>query len=135
MLAPPTGGCATVPRMSRVSKGFWLDPEILESAAACKLRGLVWIYGRPVPVILEFAAWSKAQSELGVCPRSLAWPVGTVGYVRRVLAALETMSNALCSSARTLDVPCQRAPEPANYRARLAPLSGAGIIGVLVTKS
>jgi len=128
-------GVRPSPRMARVSKGFWLDSEILESAAACKLHGLVWTYGRPVPVILEFAAWSKAQSELGVCPRSLAWPVGTVGYVRRVVAALETMSNALSSSARTLDVPCQRVQEPANYRARLAPLSGAGIVGVLATKS
>jgi hypothetical protein len=115
-------GMRPSPRMARVSKGFWLDSEILDSFAALKVHGFVWTYGRPVPVILEFAAWSKTQSELGVCPRSIAWPVGTVRYVRRVLVALETMSDALCSSTHTLDVPCQRAPQPANHRESVAPL-------------
>ena len=122
-------------RMARVSPGFWLDSEILDSATALKVHGVVWTCGRPVPVILEFSEWSKTQSELGVCPRSLAWPVGTVRYVRRVLVALESMSEALCSSTHTVDVPCQRAPKSANYRESLAPLSGAGVIGVLATKS
>ena len=121
-------GMRPSPRMARVSKGFWLDSEILDSAASLKVHGLVWTYGRPVRVILEFAVWSKTQSELGVCPRSLVWPVGTVRYVRRVLVALESMSEALCSSTHTLDVPCHRASEPANYREGLAPLSGAGVI-------
>ena len=50
-----------------MSKGFWLDSEPSDSAAAPKVHGFVWTYGRPVPVTLEFTEWSKTQSELGVC--------------------------------------------------------------------
>ena len=108
-------------RMARVSKGFWLDSELSDSAAAPKVHGFVWTYGRPVPVTLEFTEWSKTQSELGVCPRSLTWPVGTVRYVNRVLLALENMSEELCSSTHTVKVRCQREPKPADYRESLTP--------------
>ncbi len=123
-------------RMARVSQGFWLDSETLDSAVALKvLRGLVWTYGRPVPVILEFAEWSRTQSELGVSPRGLSWPVGTERYVRRVLLALESMSEALRLSTQPVDVLRQRGPKAATYRESLAPVPGGGVIGVLASKS
>jgi hypothetical protein len=89
-------------RLVRVGTGFWLASNararIVAPHTAYEVRGVMWIGGRPVPLILEFAGWSKTQSELGMCPGSLSWPVGTDRYVRRVRAALEDMSQALSSS-------------------------------------
>jgi hypothetical protein len=117
-----------------VRKGFWLDPETRDSASTLKMHGVVWAYGRPVPVILEFTAWSKTKSEVGVCPRTLAWPVGTAGYVRVVLLALGSMSEALCAWAHAV-VSIPPAPVPAGYRESLAPRSTSSVIAVLATKA
>jgi hypothetical protein len=81
----------------RVSRGFWLASETHDLAAEYVVRGVVWIYGRPVPVIMEFTPWSETRSEVGVSPRTLAWPVGTERYVRRVLVALDSVDQGLCS--------------------------------------
>jgi hypothetical protein len=85
-------------RVVRVGRGCWLSSEARVSSAEYEVDGLVWSCGRPVSFILEFAGWSKTQSEVGVSPRSLSWPVGTVPYVRRVRAALESIGVALSSS-------------------------------------
>lgn len=98
--------------MVRVNGGFWLASDAADSTAAYKVRGLVWTCGRPVQIILEFAGWSKTQSELGVCPRSLLWPVGTERYIRRVMAALECMSHTLRSCTHQVGAPREPAMEP-----------------------
>lgn len=96
-------------RMARASKGFWLASAATDSAVAYEVRGLAWTCGRPVPVILEFAEWSATQSEVGVSPRSLLWPVGTGAYFRRVTAALENIGRSLYAATDRGDVPreCQ----------------------------
>lgn len=96
-------------RMVRVHGGFWLAADAADSVAAYEVRGLVWTCGRPVQVILEFAGWSKTESEVGVCPHSLLWPVGSELYVGRVVAALESVSRALRSSAYQTAAPSERA--------------------------
>lgn len=109
-------------RMVRVSSGFWLasdTSDACDSAIAYEVRGLVWTCGRPVPFILEFAEWSRTQSEVGVCPRSLLWPVGTRHYMRRVLAALESMRHTLCVSTHEVDAPCDPATEHADRSERV----------------
>jgi hypothetical protein len=106
-------------RMVRVRCGFWLASEALDSISAYEVRGLVWTCGRPVPVIVEFAEWSKAQSEVGVCPRSLLWPVGTEHYIRGVMAALESVSHTLRPSTHQVDASCERAMEPADHSKRV----------------
>jgi hypothetical protein len=106
-------------RMVRASRGFWLAPGASDSPAAYEVRGLMWTCGRPVPLILEFTEWSKTQSEVGVCPRSLLWPVGTAQYIRRVMAALESLTQTLCSSTVQVDTPYERATEPADRAERI----------------
>jgi hypothetical protein len=91
--------------MVRACKGFWLGEQTPDLAAAYAARGLVWTDGRPVPVILECTQWSESESELGVYPRTLGWPVGTARYARRVLAALDDISEALYSSRRKAMIP------------------------------
>jgi hypothetical protein len=97
------------PRSVRVSYGFWLDSNAVagsaDSVQLYDVRGVVWTSGRPVPVILEFSVWSETQSEVGVSPRCLSWPVGTDRYVRRVDASLEIISQTLCRSTRQVEIP------------------------------
>jgi hypothetical protein len=91
-------------RIIRVSSGFWLASDALEgdpeTGLAYEVRGVVWVCGRPVPLILEFVQWSKSQCEVGICPTCLSWPVGTDRYVRQVRAAIEHTSQMLCAFAR-----------------------------------
>jgi hypothetical protein len=98
-----------VPRTVRVSPRLWLASDAVVGSPdwtwVYKARGLVWIGARPVLLSLEFSKWSETQSEVGVCPRSLSWPVGTDRYRRRVLAALEVISQALCSSTQQVHLP------------------------------
>ena len=98
--------------------GFWLTSDALDSISAYEVRGLVWACGRPVPVFVEFVEWSKTQSEVGVCPRSLSWPVGTQPYVRGVTAALESVSHTLHSNTY-VDAPCERSMEPVDRPERV----------------
>ena len=97
------------PRLVRVSYGFWLDSNAVvgnsDTLRLYDVRGVLWTSGRPVPVILEFFGWSETQSEVGVGPRCLSWPVGTDRYVRRVEASLEIISETLCWSTRQVEVP------------------------------
>ncbi len=98
-----------VPRTVRVSHGLWLaaDPVAgsAEGSRVYAVRGVAWVGPRPVPLSLEFTKWSDTRSEVGVCPRSLSWPVGTDRYMRRVHTALEVISDALCASTRRVNVP------------------------------
>ena len=100
-------------RTIRVSRGFWLASDATGSAHAYDVRGVVWTSGRPVPLILEFSQWSATQSEVGICPRSLLWPVGSDRYVRRVMAVLENVSHTLYRSMLQVDAPSESATEPA----------------------
>ena len=108
-------------RLVRVSPGFWLSPDAADSADAYEVRGLMWTWGRPVRVTLEFAGWSRTQSEVGVGPRSPGWPVGSAQYVRRVTTALEGLSRALCPSTGRVDASSGRATESAERRGRMRP--------------
>ncbi len=112
-------------RTARASKGFWLASAATDSAVAYEVRGLIWSCGRPVPVILEFAEWSTTQSEVGVSPRSLTWPVGTGAYFRRVTAALESIGRSLYAATERADVRAdvrrERQTVPAARLERIAP--------------
>ena len=99
--------------------GFWLASDALDSTSAYGVRGLVWSCGRPVPVLVEFVEWSKTQSEVGVCPRSLLWPVGTEQYIRRVVAGLESVSHTLRLSTHQVDAPRKRSMEPSDRSERV----------------
>jgi hypothetical protein len=100
-------------RMVRVSSGFWLASGSTGSAHAYEVDGVVWTSGRPVPLILEFSGWSKTQSEVGICPRSLLWPVGTERYIRRVMAVLENVSHSVYLSTLQVEAPYEPVREPA----------------------
>jgi hypothetical protein len=98
-------GLKSVPwssRVLRLSPGFWLASNAQAGNAtswpAYEVRGLMWLSGRPLPLILEFSGWSSSQSEVGVCPGGLSWPVGTPRYVRRVQRALELTCEELSST-------------------------------------
>ena len=103
-------------RMARVSGGCWLASDPACSCQAYEVRGVIWTCGRPVPIILEFAGWSRTQSEVGISPRTLTWPVGTDRYMGRVMAALESVSRTLYSSTPVVETPYERAAEPALER-------------------
>ncbi len=100
-------------RMARVSSGCWLASDAVRLRQAYEVRGVLWTCGRPVPIILEFEGWSKTQSEVGISPRTLTWPVGTDRYIGRVMAVLESVSHTLYSSTLVVDAPYERAEEPA----------------------
>jgi hypothetical protein len=92
----------------RVSDGFWLASTCVLGCAdenlVYRAQGLAWVGARPVPLGLEFSKWSETESEVGVVPRGLSWPVGTDRYVHRVLAGLEVISQALCPSTRQVSL-------------------------------
>ena len=100
-LGLPTVGVGR--RSVRVSRGFWLSSDAVvrreEHVEQFEVRGVLWTCGRPVPVILEFSPWSKTQSEVGVTPRTLAWPVGAERYQRRVETMLEVVDQTLFAIA------------------------------------
>ncbi len=108
-------------RRVRVSRSFWLASETRDLAEAYVVRGVVWIYGRPVPLIIEFTPWSETQSEVGVCPRALTWPVGTERYVRRVMVALDSVDRGLCSCRHDVGVQSESAPAPVGRPERIWP--------------
>ena len=41
--------------------------------------GILWLWGRPVRVYLEFSIWSRSESQLSLRPAHLGWPVRSRG--------------------------------------------------------
>jgi hypothetical protein len=60
-----------------------LDPHQLYA-----VPGVLWMWGRPVRVSLEFWTWSETLSEVLLRPSGLRWPIQTESYARRVVTTL-----------------------------------------------
>ncbi len=61
--------------------------------------GILWLWGRPVRVYLEFSIWSRSESQLSLRPAHLGWPVRSRGYVLRaktVLDAVDRFTGRTC---------------------------------------
>jgi hypothetical protein len=59
--------------------------------------GVLWLWGRPVRVHLEFSMWSNSDSQLSLRPAHLAWPVRTEGYALRARSVLDDVVDALAA--------------------------------------
>ena len=77
-----------------------------------EVRGTLWDCGRPVPMVLELSQWSDTESEIGLSPRCLSWPVGSERYQRHVKSLLEGLALELTSGAQVLETPRPPLPTP-----------------------
>lgn len=103
---------ATLGRRSiRVGSRFWLAANPHKASSdpleLYRVRGLLWLFGRPIRVMLEFSVWSDTVSEVALRPANLAWPVCTERYGRRAARVLEDVVASVTS---------QRAPLVAHPR-------------------
>jgi hypothetical protein len=73
------------------------EPETrgLSAIQLFQRRGTLWIGFWPVRVHLECTAWSETESELGLRPSNLKWPVRTERYARAGVAILQEIGEAL----------------------------------------
>ena len=92
-------------RFVRAEGGLWLSADADRGTGGRhqlrSIRGLQWISGRPVSVRLELDAWSTDESQLALRPSSLAWPVRTDHYARRVTDAVERVAGHLVAFEAT----------------------------------
>ena len=98
---------ATTPaRRVRLGSRFWLATTRHQASSdpfeLYRVRGLLWLYGRPVRVELEFSIWSDALSQVALRPANLAWPVCTEQYRRRATQALEDVVASVTSHPEPL---------------------------------
>ncbi len=86
-------------RMYRGGPSLWLanEPTDLreEPFPIAELSGLLWISPWPLKVTVEWAPWSDDETEVGLRPNRLAWPVGTDRYWRATRAALAELAASL----------------------------------------
>ena len=87
------------PQYRRLADGLWLstDPEpiIFDAQLLHAIRGVIWMCGRPIRVLLEITRWSSSECEAAIRPMSLAWPVCSDRYDRRVTALLDDIVGTL----------------------------------------
>jgi hypothetical protein len=106
-------------RFRRVGSRCWLattDKGSSDPLELYRLRGIVWMYGRPIRVMLEFSVWSATASQVMLRPAHLAWPVRSERYGRRVAQVLRDV---------VASVTAQPAPLVANpWRKARCPGSG-----------
>ena len=96
----------TPARRVRFGSRFWLATTRRRASSdpleLYRVRGLLWLYGRPVRVELEFSIWSDTLSQVALRPADLAWPVRTERYRRRARQALEDVVTSVTSQCAPL---------------------------------
>jgi hypothetical protein len=93
----------------RFTRRFWLatkpDEASVDPLEYYRVRGIVWLFGRPIRVELAFSIWSDTVSELTLRPATLTWPVCTEHYEIRAVRLLEDVASSVTSMRRpVLDV-------------------------------
>jgi hypothetical protein len=100
----------------RVESRFWLATKGPHEASSdplelYRVRGVLWMFGRPIRVMLEFSIWSNTVSQVALRPAKLTWPVCTERYGRRAAQVLEDVATSLTSqSAPLVARPCEATP-------------------------
>jgi hypothetical protein len=107
----PAGATARV----RCGSRFWLAAKPDEASSdpleLYRVRALLWLFGRPIRVELEFSIWSDTVSQVALRPAKLTWPVCTERYGRRAARVLEDVVTALTSQGAPLVArPCGATP-------------------------
>ena len=111
----------------RVESRFWLATKGPHEASSdplelYRVRGVLWMFGRPIRVTLEFSIWSNAVSQVALRPAKLTWPVCTERYGRRAAQVLEDVAASLISqTAPRIARPCEATP---HFVSDLRPLRG-----------
>jgi hypothetical protein len=62
-----------------------------------RVRGVLWVHGRPTRVTLEFSTWSADACQAALRPARLSWPVQTEHYERRAMGVLEDVVGSVIS--------------------------------------
>jgi hypothetical protein len=113
-------------RSMRVGSHFWLATT--PHRASCdpielyRARGLLWMNGRPIRVMLEFSMWSATVSQVTLRPAHLAWPVQSERYGRRAAQVLEGVVTSLTSQSAPLAA--RSGGEAPRFPVRLPALAG-----------
>ena len=93
-------------RSMRVGNRCWLattpDKGSSDPLELYRLRGIVWMYGRPIRVMLEFSVWSATVSQVMLRPAHLAWPVQSERYGRRAAQVLRDVVASVTSQPAPL---------------------------------
>ena len=102
-------------RSMRAGSRFWLATSPHQRSSdpleLYRIRGLLWMNGRPIRVVLEFSMWSATVSQVALRPAKLTWPVCTERYGRRAARVLEDVATSLISqSAPLVARPCEATP-------------------------
>jgi hypothetical protein len=88
-----------VPGFVRLGPRQWLAEEpqvgVSDPLQVYVVPGVLWLWGRPVRVHLEFSMWSNSDSQLSLRPAHLAWPVRTRSYALRAEAVLDAVVHSL----------------------------------------
>jgi hypothetical protein len=83
----------------RLGHRFWLatQPQVASADPLqfYAVRGILWIAGWPVRVILECSMWSATLSQVAIRPAHLAWPVSSPSYWSRAAAVLDDVIGSL----------------------------------------
>ena len=111
-------------RSLHATKRFWLSTESVarstEFVEQYEVRGVLWTCGRPIPVILDFSQYSTTQSEIGITPCAMSWPVGTECYGHRVKSVLLLLELEVCTYAYLVNVSEKTTRADAPFRPSLA---------------
>jgi hypothetical protein len=89
-------------RLRRFGSGLWLAPKPQAASSSdpfelYRVRGFLWLFGRPIRVMLEFSIWSDAASEVTLRPANLSWPVWTDRFGRKAARVLEAVVASVTS--------------------------------------
>jgi hypothetical protein len=86
-------------RKLHAEPGLWLSKELqppgTDHRILRRIRGTLWVLGRPVPVELELLTWSNKSSELGLRPMRLWWPVQTTSYLDHASATVGRIAETI----------------------------------------
>jgi hypothetical protein len=95
---PPVAGARTFVRLGR---RLWLatQPQLVSSdpLQLYAVRGILWINGWPIRVILECSMWSATVSQVAIRPAHLSWPVRSGSYWSRAAAVLDDVIGSLAA--------------------------------------
>jgi hypothetical protein len=83
----------------RLGPRFWLatQPQVASADRhqLYAVRGILWIGGWPIRVILECSMWSATLSQVAIRPAHVAWPVGSPSYWSLAAAVLDDVIGSL----------------------------------------